>query len=57
MTKARPDKHDATHGSDRIYASGQRDALGRALNAVQQAMSLEQARRAIKALLANVKGL
>ncbi|WP_321799749.1 hypothetical protein [Burkholderia sp. BCC1988] len=41
--------------AERRYHAGQLDALGRALNAAQQAQSLEQARRSIKSLLADLK--
>ncbi|WP_175425604.1 hypothetical protein [Trinickia violacea] len=55
MNKHRPEKRDASLDPDRGYHAGQRDALGHALNAVQQALTVEQARRAIKTLLADVK--
>ncbi|WP_155675267.1 hypothetical protein [Burkholderia territorii] len=41
--------------AERRYHAGQLDALGQALNAAQQAQSLDHARRSIKSLLANLK--
>lgn len=57
MNKRHPGKIApvAQFDAERHYHAGQRHALGCALNAVQQAPSLEQARRSIKSMLADLK--